>query len=75
MQIIYKNEALGISFSVELISRLFENNRGQKSQRNGQISIFFKSTQIKLHEEALEQIFFKKLSLKVNPAPRLNQEA
>ena len=42
MQIIYQNEALGISFSEKLISRSFEVTQGQKSRKKGQISIFFK---------------------------------
>ena len=51
-QIIYQNEALGISFSGKLISRSFE------------ISIYFKRRQVIPQNEALELIFSKRLVLR-----------
>ena len=40
MQIIYQNEAIGISFSEKLVSRSYEVTRGQKSRKKGKNSIF-----------------------------------
>ena len=42
-----QNEALGINFSKNLVSRSFEFIRGQKSVKKGQISIFFEMRHIK----------------------------
>ena len=60
MQIIYQNEALGISFLEKLVTRSSKVTQGLKSQK-GKISILFKSRQIITQNEALELSFSKKL--------------
>ena len=60
LQIIYDNEALGISFLEKLVPWSSKATRGQKWKK-GQISIFFKRRQILPQDEALELIFSKKL--------------
>ena len=52
MQIIYQNEALGISFLEKLVTRSSKVTQGLKSQK-GKISILFKSRQIITQNEAL----------------------
>ena len=43
VQIIYQNEALGISFSKNLVSRSFEFIRGQKSGKKVKFQSFLKA--------------------------------
>ena len=61
MQIIYQNQALGISFLKKADIKVIRGNPRSKIVKKGQISIFFKSRQIIPQNDALEPNFSKKL--------------
>ena len=62
MQIIYQNEALGISFSEKLVLRSFEVTQGQKLRKRVKFQYFFKVGKLYLKMKPLTRPFQKSYS-------------